>query len=91
MKSTLIITLGILFAAANARTSPSLKSLLQTADSAEDLTIGSPLDYGFPANCTFTFPPGNNTPGNPPPVVTVCQCPLVVNGTGAGLPGLGSV
>ena len=44
MKTSLIMTLGFLFAATDARTSASLKSLLQTQDQEqeEDVTIGHP-------------------------------------------------
>ena len=87
MKISLITILGFLFVSTQARTSAGLKSLLQTADDSQN-----PVDYGFPASCNFTFPPGNGTGGTPPPGgnVSICQCGLVVNGTGAGLPSLGS-
>ena len=88
MKITLLITLGFLLVAAQARTSAGLKSLLQTA---EEDPSQNPLDYGFPASCNFTFPNNGSTGGTPPPInTTICQCGLVINGTGAGLPGLGS-
>jgi hypothetical protein len=92
MKTSLITILGFLFVATQARTSAGLKSLLQTAEE-----IGpdqNPTDYGFPASCNFTWPNNTGPPGggSTPPGGnnSICQCPLVVNGTGAGLPGLGS-
>jgi hypothetical protein len=87
MKAT-FITLGLLLATASAAPR-SLKSLLQQeATLPESLNPGS---YGFASNCTFTSPPGPGGSGTPPPVIVgVCQCALSANGTGEGLPPLGS-
>jgi hypothetical protein len=85
---TAFITLGLLLATAQAAPR-SLKSLLQTNADSEDISL-DPATYGFPSNCTITTPPV--VPGGPPGVVIVpvCQCAIVANSTGAGLPELSS-
>lgn len=61
---TAFITLGLLLATASAAPR-TIKSLLQTSD--EDISQ-SPLDWGFPSNCTITT---GVIPGSTPSIVTI--------------------
>lgn len=70
------------FCQVHGKDTATLKKLL-----AQDVST-NPGTYGFPNNCTFTFPPGS-PPGTPPPGVTpVCDCVLANMTT--GFPPLGS-